>query len=304
VEGQPAPSMNDEVLIYQTMLGAWPLQKDEVPIFRERLQQYMVKAVREAKEHTSWIRPRLDYESALASFTESILASPESGRFLKEFASFQKTVSHCGALNSLSQLLLKVGSPGVPDFYQGSELWDFSLADPDNRRPVDFQTRLRLIEDLRRIGSGQLRRLARELLERWQDGTIKLFVTYKALNFRQSNTHLFQDGEYIPLEVTGSRRNHVCAFARRKGKAWAIIAVPRLLSRLVDPDGVPVGSRMWGRGMIVLPSQAPPRWRGVFTDRTLKVKEEYGRKMLPLSQIFQDFPVALLAQAKIPPATP
>jgi (1->4)-alpha-D-glucan 1-alpha-D-glucosylmutase len=299
VEGRPAPDPNDEVLIYQTLLGAWPLHQDEVPAFRERLRQYLLKAAREAKVHTSWNRPRQDYEDALLNFTESILVSVESERFLKDFLAFQSTVAHFGALNSLAQLLLKVGAPGVPDFYQGTEIWDFSLVDPDNRRAVDFQHRIRQLEELRRAESLGLLDLARRLLNEWRDGRLKLLVTYKSMNFRRSNKSLFLDGDYIPLGVTGSRKNHVCAFARRRGKEWAIIAVPRLMSSLVGPGGFPLGKKVWGQGMVVLPSRAPRGWRNVLTDQNLESRKVDGRKMLPLSQIFRDFPVALLCRTKI-----
>jgi (1->4)-alpha-D-glucan 1-alpha-D-glucosylmutase len=301
VEGSLAPDPNDEVLVYQTLLGAWPLREEEVPAFRQRLQLYLLKTAREAKVRTSWTRPRLEYEDALQNFTESILFSGESDRFRKDFLAFQNSLAHFGALNSLSQLLLKVGSPGVPDFYQGTELWDFSLVDPDNRRAVDFQLRVHLLEELRRLESGGLLSLARQLLNEWRDGRLKLYVTYKALNFRRSGKRLFLEGDYLPLEVTGSQRNHVCAFARRRGKEWAIIAVPRLLSPLVNTGEFPLGSRVWGRGMIVLPSQAPHRWRNVFTDQTLKIKVEKSKRLLPLSQIFGDFPVALFARVKKSP---
>ncbi len=296
VEGTPAPDRNDEVLIYQTLLGAWPLHSDEMVDFRERLKEYFLKAAREAKVHTSWIRPQPDYEAALASFTESILLSAESQRSLKDLTAFQKTVAHYGALNSLSQLLLNVTSPGVPDFYQGTELWDFSLVDPDNRRPVDFRLRLHLLEELRRMESGGLLPLVRELLSQWRDGRLKLYATYKALNFRRANKDLFLEGDYIPLEVTGSRKDHVCAFARRRGKEWALIAVPRLMTRLVGAGGFPLGSRVWGTGVAVLPSQAPKAWRNVFTDEAVTVSVEDGRRMLPLRKLFRDFPIALLAR--------
>ena len=298
VDGTLAPDQNDEVLIYQTLLGAWPFDQNEISDFRERLKHYILKAAREAKVRTSWIRPRAEYEDALIDFTESILTSPKSQKFLKDFANFQKTVAHYGALNSLSQTLLKLAAPGVPDFYQGTDLWDFSLVDPDNRRPVDFLLRQNLLDDLRRQDSGDLLPLVRDLLSQWPEGRIKLYVTYKGLNLRRANKDLFMEGDYIPIEVTGSRKNHVFAFARRRGKEWVIVAVPRLTTRLVGSGGLPLGSRVWGRGLIMLPKSAPGQWRNVFSDQTLKAKADNGSKALALGQVFRDFPVALLTQSR------
>jgi (1->4)-alpha-D-glucan 1-alpha-D-glucosylmutase len=298
VDGQPAPDRNDEALIYQTLLGAWPLQDEELALFQERLKEYLIKAAREAKVHTSWIRPNPEYETALAYFTDEILNFQRGARFLRSFASFHKTLAHFGALNSLSQVLLKVSSPGVPDFYQGTELWDFSLADPDNRRPVDFHLRQRQLEDLRKIEPGGLLGLASELLAHWQDGRVKLFTTYKALNFRQANRDLFQQGDYLPLEVTGSRRKNACTFARHQGNDWAITVVPHRVTQLADLPEFPLGRKVWGKGTILLPSHAPDRWRNVFTHQLLSVDSKTGKKALSLGQIFRDFPVALLRPAK------
>jgi (1->4)-alpha-D-glucan 1-alpha-D-glucosylmutase len=303
VEGQPAPDRNDEVLLYQTLLGAWPLDEHEIPAFRERMRQYLLKAAREAKVHTSWNHNRQEYEDTLLNFTDSILLSVDSERFLKDLKAFGKTIAFFGALNSLSQLLLKVCSPGVPDFYQGTELWDFSLVDPDNRRPVDFQHRIRQLENLRHAESQGILPLARQLLEAWRDGRLKLFVTHKSMNFRRSNKGLFLDGDYLPLEVTGSHKNHVCGFARRRGGDWAIVVVPRLMSSLVNPGEFPVGRGVWHKGTLILPSRAPGGWRNIFTDQVLKVRQEGGKKILSLSQIFRDFPIALLSPARISPAS-
>ena len=302
VDGQAAPDGNDESLIYQTMLGAWPLNQEEIQLFPERLKQYLIKAAREAKVHTSWIRPHFDYENALVTFVDHTLNAETNARFLKSFKSFQKTISHFGALNSLSQVVLKVTVPGIPDFYQGTEMWDFSLTDPDNRRPVDFQVRQRQLEELRKIESNGLSDLVKRLLPHWQDGLVKLFTTYKALNFRQTHKELFQEGEYIPLEVTGSQKDHICAFARRKGNEWAFTVVPRLLARLVEPQEFPLGRKTWGNCVIVLPPDAPDRWRNVFTGKALSSNSSPGRRVLALRSITREFPVALLGPANQDPS--
>ncbi|MFC2072877.1 malto-oligosyltrehalose synthase, partial [Chloroflexota bacterium] len=218
--GLLVPEPNIEILLYQTLLGAWPLVLDEVSDFKERLKTYMVKAVREAKVYTSWLSPNSDYESALIAFLESILESYGQNEFLGEFLSFEKQVAFYGALNSLAQALLKITLPGVPDFYQGMELWDFSLVDPDNRRPVNFERRKEYLDYFveREVQGQQL--LAQQALNSWEDGRVKLYVTYKALNIRKSCKDIFQDGEYIPLKVEGHKQEHVCAFVRSKDEKW------------------------------------------------------------------------------------
>jgi (1->4)-alpha-D-glucan 1-alpha-D-glucosylmutase len=301
VNGEPAPDRNEEVLLYQTLLGAWPLHRDEVACFRERFDQYVVKAVREAKAHTSWLRPNPEYEDAILSFSRAILEESASNKFLKDLLAFERTIASYGALNSLSQLVLKVASPGVPGFYQGTELWDFSLVDPDNRRPVDFNLRVRLLDDLRRQEAAGLGRLVGDLLPRWEDGRVKLYTTYRALNFRRANAGLFLQGEYVPLEARGRRNQHVCAFARRQGAAWALAAVPRLLTKLVAPGHFPLGKKVWGTTDLVLPKHAPKHWHNVFTGESVAATTQRNKRVLALQQVFHSFPVALLADKSLRP---
>ena len=178
VNGQQVPDPNEETLLYQTMLGAWPLEEDDVPGFRKRLQDYMVKAAREAMVHTKWTHPNVRHEQALIHFVKSITKESEDNAFLPDFLRLHREIAYCGALNSLAQLLLKITIPGVPDFYQGSELWDFRLVDPDNRGPVDFEKRVRLLAELQQQEDQRGRLdLIQDLLDHWQDGRIKLFVT-------------------------------------------------------------------------------------------------------------------------------
>ena len=172
LRGSAVPDRNDEYFLYQTLIGAWPFSDAEYPEFIARIKSYMVKAVREAKVHTAWLKPDTDYENAYVSFVEKILARSEANAFLKEFIPFCQRVSHYGILNSLSQTLIKITSPGVPDFYQGSELWDLSLVDPDNRRPVDFEKRRALLADIREQDDAGMGRLVQDLLSTtrgWQD---------------------------------------------------------------------------------------------------------------------------------------
>jgi (1->4)-alpha-D-glucan 1-alpha-D-glucosylmutase len=230
-------------------------------------------------------------------FVASLLEdpSPDTNAFLADFLPFQRKISHYGAINSLAQLLLKIASPGVPDMYQGTELWDFSLVDPDNRRPVDYPRRARLLQDLMTMESPGAAPLPPDLLSTWEDGRVKLFVTYKALSFRRERKDLFLDGAYVPLPVTGGVKEHALAFARRRGDAWAIAAVPRLSTRLAPPGEFPLGLGVWGaRTAIRLPPELPGRWRNAFTGEILHAAGGDGAKLLHLHAVFHDFPVALL----------
>jgi len=292
VAGRPVPDAALEVLLYQTLLGAWPLSQEEVPTFKERLRRYLLKAVRQAKTSTGWLSPDPAYEEALFEFADSILASSEGNRFLSDFLEFQRLTARCGALNSLSLVLLKATAPGVPDFYQGTELWDFSLADPDNRRPVDFALRARLLDEIMAKETKGKVSLLRELLSTWEDGRVKLYVTHKMLNTRRENRDLFLGGDYVPLGVRGRNRRHVCAFARRHGRRWSLTVVPLLPASLAPSGGFPLGVGVWGRGRLVLPETAPRRWSNVLTGET--VERSPATHGLPLSRVFRTFPVALL----------
>ncbi len=296
VDGRLIPDPGEEILLYQTLLGAWPLDPGEMEPFPERIRSYMIKAVREAKVHTRWIRPNPDHERVVRDFVTAILVDESGGRFREDFLAFQAKVAHFGALNGLAQVLLKIASPGVPDFYQGAELWDLRLVDPDNRGPVDFSLRGRLIADLQNREERGLLPLIEELVSAWKDGRIKLFLTYKALNFRKKRWNLFLSGEYLPLPASGGNKEHVLAFARRREADWALAAVPRLVTRLSPPGEFPVGQKAWGtRSGIVLPEGAPARWRNVFTGEELHIPPGNRKKTLPLHAVFRHFPVALLA---------
>jgi (1->4)-alpha-D-glucan 1-alpha-D-glucosylmutase len=295
VNGKPAPDPNDEWLFYQTLIGAWPLRQEEVPALGDRLREYMIKAVREAKTHTNWLYPNAAYEAAVSSFVESVLRQSHDNRFLKDFLHFHKKLAPFGALNSLSQVLLKITSPGVPDFYQGTELWDLSLVDPDNRRPVDFKLRLKVLEDLRRKASVNLKELIAELLAHWQDGRLKFFVADRTLDFRKSNPSLFLDGEYHPIEVHGSRKGHICAFARRFGRLWTLVVVPRLAARFTPPGEFPLGREIWGGTILMMPKGAPKQWLDVLTEQTCGAVPKSHGQVLPIGNVLKTFPVALLA---------
>jgi (1->4)-alpha-D-glucan 1-alpha-D-glucosylmutase len=301
VDAELAPDCNDEYLFYQTLVGAYPVESctsEEFADFRERIVAYMEKAIKEAKVHTSWVNPNEAYDHAVSKFVKEVLVADPENSFLSDFMQFHRRVAYPGMLNSLSQTLLKIASPGVPDFYQGTELWDFSLVDPDNRRPVDFGKRTKLLEELKQREKEDRASLIQDLLSRWVDGKIKLYVTYKGLSFRRSHRSLFEEGSYIPIDVFDGTRDHICAFARQKGKAWALVAVPRLITQRLKPERPPLGEETWGSSALVLPEDAPECWLNIFTAEELKVIPSEGRRLLPLARTFQSFPLALLTPSK------
>jgi (1->4)-alpha-D-glucan 1-alpha-D-glucosylmutase len=231
VAGREVPTPNEQVLIAQTSLGVW--EKAPAPELTARLQAYVVKAAREAKRHTSWLEPNEEHEAALTEFVAALY--DERGKaWRRGFARLAGVVAERGALLSLAQLALKVASPGVPDFYQGSELWDLSLVDPDNRRPVDHAHRARLLEDLRQREPSPA--LCRELLAAWPDGRIKLWVMLRALWARRERRAAFEMGEYLPLAVRPAAP--LCAFARVAGSEAAVCVVRTRTGRLPAADAV------------------------------------------------------------------
>ena len=286
-----------ELLLYQTLVGAWPLAKEEMPLFNERLQSYLVKASREAKTFTSWLSPDQEYEEALLAFLEAILKNSSEDRFLRSFSRFQSQVAFYGAINSLTQVLLKIGSPGVADFYQGTELWDFSLVDPDNRRPVDFSKRTELLRELKRLEADEPVRLLETLLASWTAGRIKMYLMWKALQFRRAHARLFEASYYLPLSASGQMKEHLLASARRKGDKWALVAVPRLVTGLSAPGRPPLGRRVWKDGVLNLPPGAPGLWVNVFTGESLRTFGGPKSRAMHLCDVFRGFPVALLTGA-------
>jgi (1->4)-alpha-D-glucan 1-alpha-D-glucosylmutase len=302
VEGQMVPDRNEEYFLYQTLLGVWPTTRMAFADHREftrRIRDYMLKATREAKSNSSWINPDASYENALLAFIDAILLRSSSNNFLKYFPAIQKKVAYFGMLNALSQTLLKITSPGVPDFYQGTEMWDFSLVDPDNRRPVDFDVRRKALEKLKKrmAERGEDRgNLVRELLRTWNDGTIKLYVTFLSLNYRRENSLLFRDGGYMPLAADGSLKENVCAFARFAENNAALVVVPRLMTRLVKSvKKMQFEARTWRDTAVMIPDEiSGGAYRNIFTDEVLTEVEQNGTKRLPLAELFAKFPVALL----------
>jgi (1->4)-alpha-D-glucan 1-alpha-D-glucosylmutase len=300
VDGKPAPSRNEEYLLYQTLVGTWPFcnpDEEEFTEYRSRIKEYMLKAMREAKVHTSWISPDTLREDAVLYFIDTILKDSGGNDFLRDFASFQKLTAACGIFNSLSQTLLKITSPGIPDFYQGNELWDFSLVDPDNRRTVDYRVREELLDKLlQREAAEGLLATAGEAVAARNDGSIKLYLTLKALGFRRDNRELFEKGRYLPLAVEGACQDHVCAFERSVNDSSVLVVVPRFCSRLMTGSGsLPLGEEIWKNTRIIQQfDTASSCYRNIFTGEVLKLNQNEGQLTLALKDILSVFPVALL----------
>jgi (1->4)-alpha-D-glucan 1-alpha-D-glucosylmutase len=273
-----APDAGEEWLLYQTLTGVWPLDIAARGTLPERMAAYMQKAAREAKVNTSWTAPDLDHERDLADFVAGIL-DPGNAVFLADLDDFARLVAELGARGSLALLVLKLAAPGVPDIYWGNELPDLSLVDPDNRRPVDFPAHARVLESIERRAAEGRADLARELAERWEDGRLKLYVTWCGLHLRRREPDLFADGEYLPLAATGPRAAHVVAFARVHEGRWVVAAVPRLTAAL---DG-------WGDTRLPLPAGAPHAWQHILTGAEVRGSAPAA------SELFDAVPVALLA---------
>nr|MDQ6913921.1 malto-oligosyltrehalose synthase [Verrucomicrobiota bacterium] len=246
IDEAEAPDANEEYLLYQTLLGSWPWGATEAsPEYVERIQVYLAKALKEAKVNTSWIQPNEQWDNAAKNFVAKILEPHPKNKFIPSFLPLAGEIAQLGAINSLSQVILKLTSPGVPDIYQGNEIWDFSLVDPDNRRPVDYKLRGEMLDSL-----GQ--NSPNELLSNWSDGRIKMFVTQRLLNFRRENPLLFRQGNYVPLAVSGTHAESIVAFAREHENKWTVVLVPRLSARVGFP---PIGER-WQDTAVELPPAA------------------------------------------------
>jgi (1->4)-alpha-D-glucan 1-alpha-D-glucosylmutase len=299
IEGSLAPSANDEYLLYQTLIGTWPgLNVDDAAwsAYVERIQQYMLKAVREAKQHTSWANADDAYEKALASFIREILQPSGLNPFLADFAGFQRRVALIGTFNSLSQCTLKMTCPGVPDVYQGNELWEFALVDPDNRRPVDYTLRKRLLNQLVQMSHSrdQVNSAIQDLLIDLENPMLKLFLTWRILCSRKSDPLLFQRGSYIPLKVTGARSEHVVAFAREYEGRSAIVAVPRLCAALLGENLQTLcDTGIWGNTCIEISHLKQPCHHHVFTGECFALSENPAPG-LPVGKLLGRFPVAVL----------
>jgi (1->4)-alpha-D-glucan 1-alpha-D-glucosylmutase len=304
VDGMDAPDRNDEYLFYQTLVGCWPAEATEPvasPELVARVREYMLKAIKEAKVHTSWITPNEAYDRAVAKFVEASLTGERSREFLNRFLPFQRRIARAGVMNSLAQLVLKIASPGVPDFYQGTGLWDFSLVDPDNRRPVDDDTREKLLAEFAPYlddspsRAAELATVVSGWLNRWEDGRIKMFITACGLLARRHYAEVFRDGKYIPLATGGQHADHVVAFTRRRGEQVVIVAIPRLCVSLPEHRrSFPLGAAVWGDTHLVLPPGASAlRFRNAFTREEVVSEREGDAGVLRVANLFRTLPVAM-----------
>jgi (1->4)-alpha-D-glucan 1-alpha-D-glucosylmutase len=282
-----APDANDQSMMLQAILGAWPMElldegasHDAVAGFRERLEGFLTKALREAKRHTSWVNVDEAYEAAAQALLRALVA-PEAP-FLDAFRPLARRLAFHGMLNGLARTVLKCTLPGVPDVYQGTEFWDLSLVDPDNRRPVDYGARARALEAEEPIDA---------LLGSWRDGRIKQRIVHRLLTDRAEAPSLYAEGGYEPLAASGTAANRVVAFTRTYGRDTLVVAVPRLLAAAVADETMPVGREFWGDAALPLP---PGRWRDVVTGASV----ETGEGPHPIGELFSILPISVLRTSR------
>jgi (1->4)-alpha-D-glucan 1-alpha-D-glucosylmutase len=290
-DGREVPDPNEEYLLYQTLVGIWPaipIDKAEREDLTKRIQAYMEKAVKEAKVHTSWMNANEEHDSALKEFLATILG--EGSEFVADLAKFQTRIARAGILNSLSQTLLKIAAPGVPDFYQGTELWTLSLVDPDNRRPVDYASRRTMLAKIRESAHRDPLATVRDLLKDMSSGAIKMYLTNRAMEFRREHRELFMRGEYTALKVEGPRADHVVAFARKSASKWAIVLCGRFFMNLPEAPPLPVDPNVWKETFVILDEGSPSKVTDIFTGASISI--ERGR--IVLSEAFAQMPVAML----------
>ncbi|HYC46451.1 MAG TPA: malto-oligosyltrehalose synthase, partial [Burkholderiales bacterium] len=293
-DGVAAPSANDEYLLYQVLLGSFPpddARGEALDSYRERIEAYMLKAVREAKVHTSWVNPSEAYENGVTAFVRALLDDRARNLFLKDLRAHARDIAWFGMLNSLSMTLLKLTSPGVPDIYQGNETYDLSLVDPDNRRPVDYAMRARMLEELEKLARGSSAAKAAESLARSAlDGRAKLWIVMRVLALRREQQALFETGNYLALHADGAKAAHVVAFMRRRGDAAAVTIAGRLWLKLgCAAHQALCGAALWGDTTV----DAGPltgRVRNVLTGETIEI--DAGK--IRLADAFSRFPGALL----------
>ncbi len=283
------PTANDLYFMLQTLIGVVPIDGTIDGSLVERVQEYLIKAFREAKENTNWSRPDEDYESVVKDLTQELLRP--GNEFVEAFLPFQRKLAHYGWLYSLCQTMLKLTCPGVPDIYQGCELWDLSLVDPDNRRPVDYDLREKLLHQLQDRQRHDVAKLHRELLSSPEDGKVKLYLIQKVLNERRPLRSLFDHGDYTPLYFNGRFNDNLIGFTRRHGDRWCMVIVPRLLTQVIAPHELPLGDEIWGDTMLQLQPGSPGTWTDIFTGTDLDLRPG---GQLPIGSVLNSFPVALL----------
>jgi len=279
IDDAEAPDAGEEYLLYQTLLGTWPVDLDGAPVplvgpeFIARIQRYMAKALKEAKLNTSWIQPNENWDDAMQEFVARILEAGPRNKFLPVFLPVAAEIARLGAINSLAQTVIKLTAPGVPDIYQGTEIWDDSLVDPDNRRPIDYARRREMLTQIENVP-------ANELMQCWPDGRIKMRLTQRLLHLRRENPELFREGIYEPINFGGAFADCAIGFVRRDRDRAIIVIVPRLSSRVGFP---PIGDR-WQDTHVVLPA-GKSNLRDVFSDRKVRVENSQLRLAVAMSQL-------------------
>lgn len=282
-----APDENDEYFLYQTLLGTYPFEGMSSD-YLERIKSYFIKAIREAKRHTAWIKPAEQYEQACLQFIDNLLNSELDNEFLKAFSPFQRKIAAYGVWNSLSQTVLKMTSPGVPDTYQGTEFWDLTMVDPDNRRAVDYSRRERQLTNFMTQGQERLNEIISELLFNRTDDGIKLFLTNRLLMAIQEYEEVFRKGDYVPLIAEGCLHNHVIGFMRRYLNKSIVVAVPRFLCEVVTMDQCPLGNTIWGDTVFVLPAGCEGNYQDVITNQEVTISSR-----ISVGLLFANFPASV-----------
>lgn len=285
------PDSNDEYFLYQTLLGSYPVHDaGSAEEYRKRLKDYLIKSVREAKRHTAWLEPDEVYEKAYLDFADRILDGDRDNKFLSDFKPFCEKMAFFGMLNSLSQTVIKLTAPGVPDIYQGSELWNFSFVDPDNRRDVSHREHYQLLKNIKALKAPLENSYLKEALRHFEDGRIKLLLVHKVLKFRKEHSRIYSMGDYVPLSVNGRGKDNLIAYARVYKNEWAVTLAGRLYTQLSQPGCSPVGENVWKDTEIELPGDAPLRWENAITGQIL----ENARGNMMSSDSLSELPVAVL----------
>ncbi len=283
-KNKKVPDNNEEYFIYQTILGGMPFQADEN--FLTRTQDYLQKVLREAKVHSNWAEPDEVYETSVFEFIAGILENEE---FKNSFNPFLKKIAHYGAIKSLGQALLKITAPGIPDVYQGTELWDFSYVDPDNRRPVNYDLRKSYLSYFKDINEDDLNDKIKSIKQSYRDGKVKMYTLHRALILRKNHPDLFGNGEYIPLRVFGKSSEQILSFARKHEKNWVVVVIPVGVTAFFSSESLVPQKDLLKETVLSLPDEAPKEWLNVFTGEIIETEKE-----LTLESLFSSFPVGLL----------
>ncbi|MGA9326363.1 MAG: malto-oligosyltrehalose synthase [Salegentibacter sp.] len=280
------PDKNEEYFIYQCILGALPFNGKTEKRFFLRTRQYLQKVLREAKVHSNWAQPDHGYEEEVFGFIDDILNNEE---FRQSFDAFSKKIAYYGVIKSLGQSLLKIAAPGIPDIYQGSELWDLSYVDPDNRRPVDYTKREEYLSSFRRMKKEEKGKQLKEFRRNYGNGKLKMYSLHKALMERRENQGLFEHGEYQPLKISGRKDEEFLAFARHNEKQWYVVVIPVLVTEIFEEKEFKPFEKVMQNHWLSLPKGAPVKWENVFTGEKLKAEDSFL-----LKDLFKEFPVAFL----------